>query len=267
MFSYNLGAHIHYLGPAHLTSASGNFSAQMLDDVFESDELILPADISASAFYITNAYNSYLGNAASGGWSGYAFPGLKNPLKSSISAPIRPRDRNNLLFKGNSAHSTAYWWQQAGGVYVGGTLRHNITRDNTSPLVYNPGRDLDNLRRPCVVYFNPDANETCPQRAWPKFEDTKIFLTNGRGFQHWGSDSEVLRLETHDCFSSTNVFGTVWVNDLLVECRSNHRPTYFQGCRTNSTTTCNIRDTSFWAGFRGFQWYDSLQTHIVTNVK
>ena len=39
-------------------------------------DLMLPADTSASPFYISNAYNDFVGNQASGGWAGFAFPNI-----------------------------------------------------------------------------------------------------------------------------------------------------------------------------------------------
>ena len=48
------------------------------------------------------------------------------------------------------------------------------------------------------------------------FEDTKIFLAN-RGAQHWGDRSEVIRAELHDVGMSMNVFGTVFLTQMLVQ--------------------------------------------------
>jgi hypothetical protein len=42
--------------------------------------LAQPADVTASAFYITNIQNYVIGNAASGGWAGFAFPILHEPI-------------------------------------------------------------------------------------------------------------------------------------------------------------------------------------------
>lgn len=48
--------------------------------VFQAADLFLPADVSASGYYIPNAYNSFIGNAASGGWAGFAFPNVPGTL-------------------------------------------------------------------------------------------------------------------------------------------------------------------------------------------
>ena len=43
--------------------------ANVADDVFQSENIAVPADHAASGFYISNTYNYVIGNAASGGWS------------------------------------------------------------------------------------------------------------------------------------------------------------------------------------------------------
>ena len=58
--SYNLAAHIHMIGP--IPWGSG----QTTDTFTESNRLTLPADVTASGFYITNVHNNIIGNAASG---------------------------------------------------------------------------------------------------------------------------------------------------------------------------------------------------------
>jgi hypothetical protein len=47
---------------------------QFGEDVPADGSAILPADRAAAGFYITNAFNSIIGNAASGGWAGFSFP-------------------------------------------------------------------------------------------------------------------------------------------------------------------------------------------------
>lgn len=108
-------------------------------DYSEGPDLILPSDMAAGCFYITNTYNDILGNAASGGWSGFAIPSLKLPVKlhqsiRNMSPANRPM---RTPFRGNSAHSTGFWWATAGGIYVGGSLWHDT---NNNILKYNSGR-------------------------------------------------------------------------------------------------------------------------------
>ncbi|KAJ3062710.1 Fibrocystin-L, partial [Rhizoclosmatium hyalinum] len=111
-FSYNLAAHIHFLGaPTKPT----NFWTQGLDTVLQDPiNLIVPTDVSAACFYITNPKNSFIGNAASGGWAGFSFPSMPAPigLAASITG-ITPSARPLKQFEGNSAHSTGFWWGNA----------------------------------------------------------------------------------------------------------------------------------------------------------
>jgi hypothetical protein len=111
--SFNLGAHIHLLGP----EAPWGYG-QTTELYQQSNSLTLPADVTASAFYITNIHNHVIGNSASGGWSGFAFPNLPEPLGPSRgTVNMRPSAALPLTLDGNTAHSTAWWWYHA-GMYV-----------------------------------------------------------------------------------------------------------------------------------------------------
>jgi hypothetical protein len=137
----------------------------------------LADDVGASPFYITNAYVKLIGNAASGGWSGFSFPNLPGAVGlHQYAAPyFCPMNRPLLLFQGtllsegcsnlflylvsfflrsfgfcsilsplfsspsgNSAHSTGFWQEHAAGVYLGGNLHH----DANGNYVYTTGRDI-----------------------------------------------------------------------------------------------------------------------------
>lgn len=75
-----------------------------------SDTLLLPADGTASGFYVTNARNRFIGNAASGGWSGFQFPTLQEPIGMHRASGLPPpRLRPTLEFRGNTAHSSGYY--------------------------------------------------------------------------------------------------------------------------------------------------------------
>jgi len=265
LFEYNLGSHVHFIGPAHLTSSEkfGSWWSQSIPWLDESSTQVLPADISASPFYITSAFNSFIGNAASGGWSGFAFPNLPKPVKLFKSQTTTVSARPLKKFQGNSAHSTGYWFNSASGIYVGGTLKHKTGSD---ALTYTFGRD--GSRDTCLDDPRLSENWCLYARfSWMIFEDTKVFLINGRGFQHWGSRSEIHRYESHDAGLSGNYFGAVYLNQMLVNCRSNHKPTFMSGCKVKNEEyyKCSVRDYQFWQTFAGFQWYDVGQHHIITN--
>lgn len=164
--TYNLGAFISYMGSPEMISQGlfGNYYAQELDVLYETPNMINPADFTASPFYITNAYNNFVGNSASGGFAGYLFPNLPLAIKLSSASKIVPKNRPILLFNGNTAHSSAFWWLQSGGLYLGGRLAQQDETNTT--LVYYPGRFVSNGRYPAT---------------WDRIENFKTFLTPGRG--------------------------------------------------------------------------------------
>lgn len=61
--------------------------------VVQSADLIDPSDSAAACFYFTNSKNTIIDNAASGGWTGFAFPRLDYPIRrvmiSKTEAPRR----------------------------------------------------------------------------------------------------------------------------------------------------------------------------------
>ena len=82
MLEYNLAAHVHPIyQPADGDGGQGG------ETFYQSNDLIVPADTSASGFYVLNPHNRFIGNAASGGWSGFAFP----------NAPLPINDHNGLV--------------------------------------------------------------------------------------------------------------------------------------------------------------------------
>jgi hypothetical protein len=99
-----------------------------------------------------------------------------------------------------------------------------------------------------------------------RFTNTKVFLAN-RGIMHWGNYAELVRFEAHDTGIAANMFGQVWGNQMLVNCRSNNAQPFGNGCPTASKNwwSCHQRDYIFWQEFAGFQWYDVGQQHIITN--
>ena len=94
--SFNLAAHIHFL------SYPARGGAQRINVVQENPDLLLPADITASGFYITNMHNYVIGNSASGGWSGYAFPVLPSALGAHRDLDYSPREKVSLEIDGNT---------------------------------------------------------------------------------------------------------------------------------------------------------------------
>jgi len=275
--AYNFAAHIHPLGPFWqasygvsigsevMSNSNGaqSFYSQYTDYITSNPALIRVDDYSASPFYFTNPYNSIYGNAASGGWAGFSFVNLPAPVGfSSDINNFVPQNRPLILFQGNSAHSTGYWQSHAAGVYVGG----NLVLNAASQQVYTAGRYIP--RDTCSIssYGSSENPNSCPSsnQVWLQFLDTKVFLANA-GLQSWGDREEIIRFEVHDVGISTNVFGQVWIDQMLVNCRSANNVTYLQNCNTTSWWTCNARDLAFFESYIGFQFYDTGQSHLVTD--
>jgi hypothetical protein len=247
---FNLGAHIHSLGDEPPWG-----SGQTIEAIAQSDTLTLPADVTASAFYITNVKNYIIGNAASGGWAGFAFPNLPTPLGSHRNEKLRPSSVTGLTIDGNTAHSTAWWWYHAAAFYWGGSLYYS-----GDTLMYNAGRDQSNSRSTCLVnkcIQSNDCSSFCQpeEQAWLQVTNTKSFLAPGIGFGSWSGHMEVLGYECHDCgLSLESLSDGFWINNLLSVCRT----------QTSIALPDNASATEIRAD--GFRWYDTNQEHIITEA-
>lgn len=137
----------------------------------QSTSLVNPADTSASGFYFLNAYNTIIGNAVSGGWSGFAFPNavqrvglFKGTLPANTN--LDPLNRPLLKFSGNSAHSCGFYWVGHGScIYFGAKLDYDSTG---TLLVYNSGRNSRDT-------FNQSLSNPY---HYNYLEQTKVFLCN-----------------------------------------------------------------------------------------
>eukprot|EP01137_Pigoraptor_chileana_P015723 Opistho-2@5312 len=233
VFEFNLGAFIHTI----FRAAAG--WGQTGEVFVESDELRNPADTAAGAFYITNAMNRFVGNAASGGWTGYAFPNLPRPIGAhkdlDFSETLRnPLNRNILAFDGNTAHSASGQWWQAGCVYVGGSL---YTRSSDGLLEYFTGRN------------SRQTFDDSGRQVFMKFTNTAVALCT-IGINHWGDNVEVHSFEAHDIKRSAVLFGQAYLHRAL----SNGR-----------TPNSEIVDLHIGAR-EGFQYYDTWVATMLNNV-
>eukprot|EP00591_Stephanopyxis_turris_P000730 CAMPEP_0195512014 /NCGR_PEP_ID=MMETSP0794_2-20130614/4132_1 /TAXON_ID=515487 /ORGANISM="Stephanopyxis turris, Strain CCMP 815" /LENGTH=1294 /DNA_ID=CAMNT_0040639729 /DNA_START=53 /DNA_END=3934 /DNA_ORIENTATION=+ len=247
--SFNLSALIHFLG----TAATG--TAQTTSLAYQSPSLTLPADVTASGYYITNVHNNIIGNAASGGWAGFAFPVLHSPLGPHKNLNMRPSSRTALTIDGNTAHSSGWWWYHTGTFYSGGALYYDT--DGTT-LVYNAGRDTSRTRQPCLkdMCATGNCNGYCqPQdRAWIRMTNTKAFLSPSVGLNSWSGRMELLGYEAHDVgLSVESLESGFWIDDMLVV------------CRTGADWAMPPGSSATLAKGDGFFWYDTNQEHIITN--
>ena len=197
----NLASWVHTLYKGAYFPTTGTASGQFMDDQNTSPYLLLPADTTASAFYITNVNNNFTGNVAAGGWSGFVFPILPTPIGLSRYTPAPPpQSIATAVFDGNVAHSSGFWWNLGGCIYVGGLLQYSSTSATT--LTYNPGR----------------LTSGHPGRVI--FTRTKVWGCS-IGIMHWGSQALIDRSEAADFLTrSFSVFGAVHVSNSLVTCRS-----------------------------------------------
>jgi hypothetical protein len=79
----------------------------------------------------------------------------------------------SLVIDGNTAHSTAFWWTDAGAFYVGGGL----TYDNNGKLEYEAGRGAE--RGPCKDFTDDSCGSW--ELDWAKITNSKVFLSAGVG--------------------------------------------------------------------------------------
>lgn len=178
VIEYNLIAHVHPLRRPAM------FANELQ---YERFDLQVPSDIAASAFYISNAFNTLRGNVASGGWSGFFFINFKEPLGLSAGSDLGPRNpwhRPALAFQGNTAHSSGFYSSTVGAcIYQGGWLRIN-PRDNY--LVFSPGALLRDTLLP--------TDGTPAAMVW---NDTKVWHCGTQALSYGGTNWILDGLEVH----------------------------------------------------------------------
>ncbi|KAM9953074.1 hypothetical protein ACTFIR_008132 [Dictyostelium discoideum] len=228
--SFNLAAYVHPIGrPAAGPSQIG--------EVFvESDNLRQPADCAASGYYITNAWNTIIGNTASGGWAGYAFPNLDKPIGNHRTVQMIPKAYSTKVFEGNTGHSSGHFFITGATIYVGANLTYN---EMNGLLYYDSGRfERFTYKNGTVVYGNE-----VPMR----FNNTKIYLSNF-GIGHWGEYVEVVSYESHDNIRSASIFGEAWLSKAIINGNSN-----------NIARSINFNK-------QGFQFYDTYVKTVLSNI-
>ena len=197
-FQGNLAAFIHSIGlPAGGVSQSG-------ETFYQSTEVSQPADHGAAGFYVSNPNNNLIGNAASGGVSGYAFPVLPKPIGINRVKQITPAGRPFGAFRDNTAHSSGYFSLQTGGcIYFGGSLWEERLSDYQFRLVYNSGRSS----------FPNNNNET------PVISSNKVWLCN-QGLLFWGEKMNIDYWTSYDSIRSVFLLSKSIVSNAFASAES-----------------------------------------------
>lgn len=242
--SFNLAVRTKIMGPVDETSLGMLRSGgQPGFTLAQSPDLVQPADRAAAGFYITNGNNQIVGNASSGGFTGYSLPNLPQAIGGSPER-IFPILYGASHFDGNTAHSTGYLWSEGGaGIYIGGTLV-----EIGGQLQYTSGRstDWDLLRHRTEVFSN-----------------TKTFLCEA-GIVHWGSNPRIVNFEAWDDGILARLFGAASIqSSLVVGATGNVLPELHHLANGNSIFDLN-RPLSWW--HRGFQFYDTRTQTILRDV-
>ncbi|GAM26112.1 hypothetical protein SAMD00019534_092870, partial [Acytostelium subglobosum LB1] len=167
--SYNLAAYVHTIGrPAAGYAQAGEW-------FYQTPDLTQPADSAAAGYYITNAYNTIVGNAASGGWASYSFPNLPAPVGAYRNlTTFNPSSRTTLKFDGNTAHSAGSYFIFGSCVYCGGKLWFE---NATDILTYQSGR------------VSRSTLDFAGQETWMRYSNIKVSQCSA-GIGHWGDEIE-----------------------------------------------------------------------------
>jgi len=250
VIEHNLGAHVHPIGKTLFDFKE----PQTFFDVSASSKLAVPVDVAASPFYISNLYNNVTGNAASGGWSGFAFPSLEEVIgdQKGYNDAYIPMDRPSLSIDGNSAHSTGYWWNLGSCFYNGGFLRYS-----GSTLVYNGGRNTgkrtaggNNRRNPGKI---PGTENYVPNN----FTNLQAALCSVAATD-WHRASEWRNIDIADFADrSYNAFGAVLFENTTIKCRTGNTQR-FLGISSLETSFADREHMKM------FRAYDQGQQHIIS---
>jgi hypothetical protein len=176
--------------------------------ILAAADLLNPADTSASPFYISNAYNDFIGNQASGGWAGFAFPNLPRPIgvfRTVDNGRGNPLHRPIKTFVGNSAHSSGFYWKGHGScIYTGAWIDY----DGSNNLRYHSGRR------------DRQTFDMSGVEQWMKIEDVKLWACGTKGVAHWGNQIEVVGYESYDNKNAAMLFGETNIRHAYIRTRS-----------------------------------------------
>jgi len=240
-FVYNLAIRIKTIG----TPAAGE--TQLGDEFVQDSSAVQPADHAAGCYYITNSYNVFLGNAASGGWTGYSFITVNTPLGPSAGFnPAVPSSRPVLLFEGNTGHSAGESWVTGSCMYTGGRIWEDSTPTVThydSGRGNRPGRNQEDNKHHTTL----NGVDT-----WSVFKNTRLWLCRV-GVTFWGSRGTFDGLEITDSALGGIAFD-----------QSTFKRVFFNADSGNSEY--GWRYDPNWDTTLAFQYYDTSTPIILSDV-
>eukprot|EP00931_Biecheleriopsis_adriatica_P101107 TRINITY_DN76319_c0_g1_i1.p1 TRINITY_DN76319_c0_g1~~TRINITY_DN76319_c0_g1_i1.p1 ORF type:complete len:1365 (+),score=211.34 TRINITY_DN76319_c0_g1_i1:65-4096(+) len=209
LFEFNLAALVNIIDKLDdYDNGGGQGGAQ----VSTQASRIVPTDATAVGFYCTNANNRWIGNSASGGFSGFHFPQVPNVLGASYSShkTYEPEAQELLEFDSNTAHSSGRHWKAHGScIYVGGKLWEN--QKGSQDLSYRTGRVQPARKGGRFIFTN-----------------TKVFACN-RGTLFWGTfwtankpDFALEGFEAHDVRRSSSQLGDTYMIHAVISAQSDN---------------------------------------------
>eukprot|EP00775_Hariotina_reticulata_P004484 gene4484-4738_t len=236
VLEHNLAAFIH---PLQMAGFKVGF---MGTDRFANGGLFDPTDSAAAGFYALNKHNTWLNNAASGGFSGFTFPRAPRAIKESQNAkmadgmrPFNPSKRPFVLFKGNTAHSSGWAGEHAACIYFGGVIYYATDpKDGVLKLYYNNGRqgtlppaalcpdptwpsaDKDNANADCFPHSIHNTKDDSDANAFIKIEGVTTALC-AVGIAFWGARVEVNNLQAYDVNRAVNLLQWSYLSNSYIK--------------------------------------------------
>ena len=211
-------------------------------------------------------------NAASGGWAGFTIPTLTKPLGLHRHVDVAPNGRPPLLFARNSAHSSGFWWGDAGCIYAGGkAFEEEVGEGNDTHFVsmYSPGRNIHDGLTP-----RGGADGKSGAKGFAELTNLTVAMSLNHGLQLWSGRSHVSGLRALDTSLGLSVLGIHHLTDIIIECRSSNKPHKWADLRPwqqerKFWTEGMYMYGNFYEGgqHEGFSWYDQGQRHIVDGME
>mmetsp|Transcript_139134 Transcript_139134/g.432904 ORF Transcript_139134/g.432904 Transcript_139134/m.432904 type:complete len:1252 (-) Transcript_139134:508-4263(-) len=235
VFDFNLAAFVHIIKRLTDYEAGGG---QAGVTVASESTRIVPTDATAVGFYCTNARNRWVGNSASGGFSGFHFPTVPNALGDSYQSnpDYKPEEKELLEFDSNTAHSSGRIWSRGACMYVGGKLWEEAKGNHQ--YRYQTGRASPARKSGRFIFTN-----------------TKVFACR-MGMLFWGThwtarkpDLALERFEAHDVARSSSQLGNTYMFHAVIS------------AHTGNTWAADLPKVA-----QGFELYDTDMQTILADV-